>query len=146
MRTICVLLKLLVLVVFFISSSNCFGQSPIGIWATIDDETQQVKSHIQIYEKDGKIYGSILKLLVKPENENCIKCTGNKANKPLIGLMILEGLKKSDKEWTHGNITDPKNGKTYRCTISMESNDKLKVRGYIGFSLLGRTQYWTRVK
>ncbi len=125
---------------------NSFAQSPIGTWATKDDKTGEIKSHVQIYEKDGKIYGKIVKLLIKPENENCVKCSGSKKNKPLIGLVILEGLSKDDDEWNGGTITDPKEGKTYKCYITMENKDKIKLRGYIGFSLIGRTQYWTRVK
>jgi len=63
----------------------------------------------------------------------------------LIGLRILWHLKKDDDGWSGGRILDPDNGKVYKCTIAMEQDGKkLKVRGFIGFSLLGRTQYWLR--
>lgn len=134
------------LLAFFLGLFVSYCQSPVGTWATIDDETGKVKSHVQIYEKDGKLYGKIIKLLIKPENENCTKCSGAMKNKPLIGLEIMKGLKKDGEEWTGGTIVDPKKGKEYSCTVTMENKDKLKLRGYIGISLIGRTQYWTRVK
>ena len=66
-------------------------------------------------------------------------------NKGEALIVSIKGLSKEGAEYTSGEILDPKNGKLYKCTISLESKDKLKVRGYIGFSLLGRTQYWHRV-
>jgi uncharacterized protein (DUF2147 family) len=63
-----------------------------------------------------------------------------------MGLIFIKGLTKDGEEYSGGKILDPKNGKLYKCYITLEGNDKLKVRGYIGISLLGRTQYWKRVK
>lgn len=118
-----------------------------GKWKTIDDETGKPKSIVEVFKKsDGKYYGKILQLLIKPENENCVKCTDDRKNKPLIGLEIIRGLKKEGSEFTSGSITDPKNGKTYKCTITKEGADQLNVRGYIGISLIGRSQTWYRVK
>ncbi|MEN9656287.1 MAG: hypothetical protein RL311_1258, partial [Bacteroidota bacterium] len=70
---------------------------------------------------------------------------GDDKNKPILGLNIIKGLSKDGAEYNSGEILDPKNGKLYKCALSLESKDKLKVRGYIGFSLIGRTQYWYRV-
>ncbi len=123
------------------------AQSPVGKWKTWDDETGKAKSIVEIYKKsDGKYYGKIVQLLVTPENDKCVKCEGALYNKPLIGLEILQGLEKDDEEYEDGTITDPKTGKEYSCYIELVNTNKLKVRGYIGFSLIGRTQYWTRVK
>ena len=117
-----------------------------GKWKTIDDETGKEKSVVEIFKKsDGKYYGRILQLLAKPENNNCVKCTDDRKNKPLVGLEIIRGLKKEGNEFTGGTITDPKSGKTYKCTIT-RSGTKLNVRGYVGFSLIGRTQTWHQVK
>ncbi len=117
-----------------------------GKWKTIDDETGKPKSIVEIFKKsDGKYYGRIFQLLNKPENNNCVKCSDDRKDKPLLGLEIIRGLKKEDKEFTGGTITDPKNGKTYKCTIKTDG-DKLNVRGYIGFSLIGRSQTWQKVK
>jgi len=63
--------------------------------------------------------------------------------RPLIGLRILWDLQKGSDQWSGGKILDPDNGKIYKCSISLDGK-KLKVRGFIGFSLLGRTQYWLR--
>jgi uncharacterized protein (DUF2147 family) len=60
-------------------------------------------------------------------------------------MEVIRGLSKDGSEFTKGTITDPKNGKTYKCTIKKEGEDKLNVRGYIGFSALGRSQTWYKV-
>lgn len=117
-----------------------------GKWKTIDDETGKPKSIVEIFKKsDGKYYGRVIQLLMKPEHETCVNCTDDRKNKPIIGLEIIRGLKKEGEEFTGGTITDPKNGKTYKCTITKEE-DKLNVRGYIGFSFIGRSQSWFKLK
>jgi uncharacterized protein (DUF2147 family) len=133
-----------ILFMFMVLLSN--AQSPLGTWATVDDITGKVKSHVLIFEKSKKLYASITKIMVPPAVDRCTSCTGAKKDKPLIGLVIMEDMKKNGDEWSGGTITDPKNGKIYKCKICLEPDDRLKVRGYIGFSLLGRTQYWVRVK
>ena len=116
-----------------------------GKWKTVDDETGKAKSIVEIYKKsDGKYYGKIVQLLQKPQNNNCVKCTDDRKNKPLLGLEIIRGLQKEGNEFTGGTITDPAKGKAYKCTIT-RSGDKLNVRGYIGFSMIGRTQTWQKV-
>ena len=118
----------------------------VGKWTTIDDESGKEKSIVEIFKKsDGKYYGKIHKLLQKPENENCVNCKDDRKNKPLVGLEIIRGLKKDGNEFTGGTITDPKSGKTYKCTITRKG-DQLDVRGYVGFSLIGRTQVWKSAK
>ncbi|KOS05930.1 hypothetical protein AM493_07700 [Flavobacterium akiainvivens] len=119
----------------------------VGKWKTIDDETGQAKSIVEIYEKDGKVYGKIVEILNPAKKDaKCDKCKGADKGKPLLGLVIIKGLTKDDDEWTDGDILDPTKGKTYSCTITLDGKDKLKVRGYMGVSLLGRTQVWHRVK
>jgi hypothetical protein len=115
-----------------------------GKWKTIDDETGKAKSIVEIWKKsDGKYYGKISQLLIKPENANCVSCKDDRKNKPLLGMEIIRGLKKDGDEFTGGTITDPKNGKSYKCTITKDG-DKLNVRGYMGISLIGRTQTWLK--
>ncbi|BAP33135.1 putative signal peptide protein [Chryseobacterium sp. StRB126] len=115
-----------------------------GKWKTIDDETKQAKSIVEIFKKtDGKYYGKISQLLTKPADPNCTTCKDDRKGKPLVGLEIIRGLKKDGDEFTGGTITDPKTGKTYKCTIT-KGGDKLNVRGYLGLSLLGRTQIWEK--
>ncbi|MEM7367285.1 MAG: DUF2147 domain-containing protein [Bacteroidota bacterium] len=130
--------------------ASAWAQSPIGIWKTIDDETNQPKSLVEIFEKDGKLYGKVTKLFRGPDEDPdpvCDKCDEDdpRYNKKVVGMQILEGLEKeSDTEWENGKILDPKNGSIYSCYIVLEEPNKLKLRGFIGFSLLGRTQYWHR--
>ncbi|WP_223606259.1 DUF2147 domain-containing protein [Chryseobacterium sp. OSA05B] len=116
-----------------------------GKWKTIDDETKQAKSVVEIYKKsDGKYYGKVSQLLIKPADPNCTACKDDRKGKPIVGMEIIRGLKKDGDEFTGGTITDPKSGKTYKCTIT-KSGDKLNVRGYMGVSVFGRTQTWDKV-
>jgi uncharacterized protein (DUF2147 family) len=123
------------------------AQSVTGKWKTFDDETKEAKSIVEITERDGKIYGKVIEIL-NPAKKNikCTNCSGNDKDKPVLGLEILKGLSKDGKEYSDGKILDPSNGKLYKCIVSLDGNDKLKVRGYVGISAFGRTQNWVRVK
>lgn len=135
----------IVLVVTGILSGN--AQTALGKWKTIDDETGKAKSVVEIYENNGKVYGKVIEILDKSkEDKVCEKCDGAKKGKPIKGMVILEGLKKEGSSWEGGTILDPNSGKVYKCTLTLDGQDKLKVRGYVGISLLGRTQSWQRVK
>ncbi len=122
--------------------------TPAGRWKTVDDATGKPKSIVAIREEGGKLFGTIEKVLnPRPDNPNqvCQHCVGGLKDKPLVGLEIMSGLKKDGDQWSGGKILDPDNGKFYKCLIAVEEGGKkLKVRGFIGFSLLGRTQYWVR--
>jgi len=138
---------------FFLGTfSQLSAQSPVGIWKSIDDDTGKERSLIEIYEKEGKLYGKIIKLFPFPDddpNPVCDECEEDDPRymKPIVGLEILQGLEKeSDKEWEDGEILDPKNGNVYSCYIQLQNADKLKVRGFLGVALLGRTQFWYRWK
>lgn len=135
--------KLLLTSAFSLLGVLSFAQIE-GKWKTIDDETKQAKSIVEIYKKsDGKYYGKVSQLLIKPADPNCTACKDDRKGKPILGMEIIRGLKKEDNEFTGGTITDPKTGKTYKCTITREG-DQLNVRGYIGLSLIGRTQTWQK--
>jgi uncharacterized protein (DUF2147 family) len=142
--------KLFVAVLFVMTSMHAFAESGIvGKWKTIDDETKEPKSIIEIFEDKGVVNGRIDQLIRKEgedQNPKCIECKGDKKDQLIIGMQILNSLKKeSDTKWSDGEILDPKNGKTYSCKVELiEGGQKLKVRGYIGFSLFGRTQIWER--
>ena len=139
--------KFIILFCFLASMQLSFSQTIFGKWKTVDDETGKAKGIVEIYEKDGKIYGKIIEIFeVEHRTKKCTLCEGADANKPILGLVFIKGLTKDGTEFSGGKILDPKNGKSYKCYITLEKNDKLKVRGYIGISLFGRTQYWCRVK
>ena len=143
--------KLLLLLLFsFALTSVNYGQEnkPItGKWKTIDDETGQPKSIVEIYQKDdGKYYGKIIKLFRK-EGEDpdpvCDKCDedDSRYNQKILGMEIITALEKDGNEYEDGEILDPKKGKVYDCKLWVE-NDKLQVRGYVLF--FHRTQEWLR--
>jgi len=138
-----------VLVVLSLSRLAFAQQDPIiGKWKTIDDETHEPKSIVEIYMKDGKFYGRIDSLFRKPgedPNPICDKCPDDdpRKNQPIKGMVIIKDMVKDGDEYVGGTILDPKKGKIYRCKLWIEDGN-LKVRGYIAF--LYRTQTWYRVK
>lgn len=142
--------KFFVIVLFAIFGSvfTLQAQSIVGEWKTIDDVTHKPKSVVKIWEIKGKYYGKIVKLFPEPgddPNPKCTECTDYRKNKPIIGMTIIKHLKKDGNEWTGGEILDPESGNIYKCKVWLE-NGNLQVRGYIGFSLIGRSQTWLPYK
>ncbi|MFP2997649.1 DUF2147 domain-containing protein [Spongiivirga sp. MCCC 1A20706] len=139
--------KLLVLLLLIASSATVSAQSVTGKWKSIDDETGEAKSVVEIYDDNGKIYGKIVEIL-NPDRKDalCEKCEGADKNKPILGLTIIKDLEKKGNEYKGGTIFDPQKGKEYKCKIWVDEDDenKLNVRGYIAF--LYRTQNWFRVQ
>lgn len=121
------------------------AQEIAGKWKTIDDSTGKEKSIVEIYEKGGVYFGKIQKLLnpSKP-NPTCDNCPGTNKGKPIEGLVIIKDMKMKGGELSGGKILDPESGKEYKCIIKLNGKDKLDVRGYVGFSLIGRTQTWVK--
>jgi uncharacterized protein (DUF2147 family) len=124
--------------------------SPVGRWKTIDDATGNAKSIMNIREEEGRVSGTIERLL-DPDPRHpiprCVRCTGELKDKPITGMRIIWDLTRNGDEWSGGKVLDPENGKSYSCKIILEDDGKaLKVRGYAGFSMLGRTQHWLRVQ
>lgn len=121
--------------------------SLLGVWKTIDDETGQAKSHVEIYENGGKYYGKVVKLLQKGPDTVCDKCPGSKKNKLVLGMVIVEHLEKYKDYWKSGSILDPVSGNEYGCSMWFENGktEELKVRGK-HWTGLYRTQTWYRVK
>ena len=121
--------------------------TPVGVWKTIDDETGEAKSHVEIYKKDGAYYGKIVKLLQRSPDAVCEKCDGEKKNQPILGMVIIQDLEPHKDYWKKGSILDPESGNEYNCSIWFEEGeqDKLQVRGK-HWTGLYRTQTWYRVK
>lgn len=120
----------------------------IGKWKTIDDNSGDIRSMVEIAERNGKIHGKIIKLFPKPGEDPdpvCDKChqSDSRYNKKVIGMEIIKEMTPDDDEYTGGNILDPEVGKVYRCKIWREG-DKLRVRGYLGPFF--RTQTWLKVQ
>lgn len=133
----------LVLMVVFIPVA--LAQSPAGTWTTIDDKTGKKRAVVRIVVSGNTLSGTIVKVYPQPGDKGiCQNCPGAFKDKPVMGMQFLWGLKdKGNGEWDGGKILDPKTGKIYRAKVTLQGN-KLLVRGYIGVSILGRTQTWVR--
>jgi uncharacterized protein (DUF2147 family) len=120
--------------------------SPVGFWRTVDDRTHKPRGIIRIYEQAGAFFGKIVTSFDPSElKARCEKCTDDRKDAPVIGLVVMRGITKHGSEYGGGEILDPETGYIYRCRFTMSSEGtKLFVRGYLGLSLLGRTQTWTR--
>lgn len=132
---------------FIVAATAAHAQNtPVGVWKTIDDDTKQAKSLVRISESGGVVSGKIAKLLDAPEQDAvCEKCTDGRKGKPIVGMSILDGLKRSGDIWEGGQILDPENGKVYRVRLKpIEDGKRLEVRGYLGPFF--RTQTWIRVE
>lgn len=133
----------------FASSLVLAQMTPVGTWHTIDDETKEVKSEVQIVDNGGVLSGKVTKLLRKGAKQDavCDKCTDDRKDKPVLGLEIIRGAKKAEgKEvWEDGKILDPEKGAIYTLRLTpVDGGKKLDVRGSI-FGI-GRTQTWVRVQ
>ncbi len=128
------------------STVKAADSSPVGTWKTVDDNTGKEKALIEISERDGKLQGRIVQLFNPSEpNPVCDKCDGERQGKPIVGMEVLSGLKADGDEWDGGKILDPENGKTYKASARLGADGQtLEVRGYVGVSVLGRTQTWQR--
>jgi uncharacterized protein (DUF2147 family) len=137
-------------ILILLTACFAWAQAPIvGKWKTIDDETNEPKSIVQIFEKDGKYYGKIIKLFLKEgdnQHPTCDKCDDDDPRKdqPTLGMEIIKGLQEYKGKYSFGKILDPKKGKEYKCSIWVEGDDKLKVQG--SFLFISRTQTWHRVE
>ena len=124
--------------------------SPTGQWQTVSDVTGKATSIVRISLENGALVGMIEKLIREPgedPNPLCTACPDEKRDQPVQGMTTLWGLEKDGADWNGGFILDPDNGKTYRSELRVtDGGEQLEVRGYIGFSLFGRTQVWIRKK
>lgn len=122
-----------------------FAQSPAGTWTTIDDHTGKKRGIVKITENGNMLTATVVGSYPEKGDINiCSNCPGAFKDKPIVGLQFAWGLKGNGKgEWDGGQILDPKTGKIYRAKMTLKGN-KLYVRGYIGVSMLGRTQIWVR--
>ena len=133
---------------FLLIIVNSFGivdAQVTGMWKVPDEHDGIVKSIVEIYEKDNKYYGRVAQVLDSTKHTHCERCVGALKDQPLTGMEILSGLTKTSTGGIDGTVLNPGSGKTYSCYIELESRDVLKLRGYVGFSTLGKTLYWTRL-
>jgi uncharacterized protein (DUF2147 family) len=138
-----------------LSAGSVFAanDTPVGKWKQIDDVSGKAKSIIEITESNGQFEGKVLQVInltpdeiaKQGEHPVCAKCDGERKDKPVEGMTIMWGVTKDDDVWDGGKIIDPKSGKVYKVKLTLsDGGSKLDVHGYIGFSLLGRSQTWQR--
>jgi len=134
------------------------GDTILGVWAT-DPEGENGQAHVEITKVDGQYVGKIiwLEVPVYPPDDDGGMAGQKKVdrenpdpalrNRPILGLDMLEGfIYAGDNLWKKGTIYDPESGKTYKSKMKLDENGVLKVRGYVGLSMIGRTTEWTRVE
>jgi uncharacterized protein (DUF2147 family) len=129
-----------------VASQAADPQSPIGLWQTVDDKTGMPRAMVRIYVQDGKYFGRIERSFTPgAEARVCSVCTDERKNQPIIGLLIIRNVTLRAGEYGGGDILDPDTGSVYRCKFHLEKDGAvLVVRGFIGISLLGRSQTWQR--
>ncbi len=126
---------------------NAAAPSPAGVWQTVSDSTGKPSAIVEVFESGGKFHGRIVQLLDEDPGTICTQCPGALKGQPLVGLVFLTGLSAEGDEFTGGEILDPDDGRTYRARIQViDGGAKLKVRGFLGLSIFGRTQIWLRIR
>ncbi|HZP07787.1 DUF2147 domain-containing protein [Methyloceanibacter sp.] len=120
-----------------------------GVWQQVGDDGK-VGALVTISEEDGVYVGRLSRLFLDPgddPNPICTECPGDKRNRPILGLVFIEGMKQSGLDYEDGTILDPETGKIYHATMRLSPDGtKLTVRGYVGLEIFGRSQTWTRVE
>lgn len=137
------LASILIICILPVAIAN--SNSPAGIWTTFDDKTGKKRATVELTITGGVLSGRILHVESQVGDTGmCMKCPGQFKNKPVQGLQFLWGLKSKGRGvWGGGKILDAKNGKIYNAKLK-NMGHKLLVRGYVGVSMLGRTQIWVR--
>ncbi len=142
-------MTLLALVLLFCAGVFAQNKSVLGKWITVDAKSGKELSVVNIYKgENGKYYGQIVQMLIPGEEDDlCVNCKGADHNKPILGMIIIRDMVLKDGELSGGKVLDPDNGEFYHGKISVGEDGKLKLRGSIDkLGLLGRTEYWVRVK
>jgi len=140
--------SLMILLLLPIATSLSATKTPVGLWVTVDDKTGARRSQVRINESKGVLSGRIEQILeADKRNANCVKCSGFRRNQPVLGMTIIEGVRRNDGEgyWEHGSILDPNDGKVYRVRLTPKNDGRtLEVRGFLG--PFYRNQYWIRAE
>ncbi len=134
-------------------SISAFAENlAVGKWQQYDDKTGKMQSIMRVEQEGDTYVGFIDQRFPIPgqskedEEPLCTNCKGDLKDKPKIGLKLMTGFKREGNRYTSGSIVDVNSGKTYNCKMTLsDEGQSLDVRGYVGISLLGRTQTWKRV-
>lgn len=134
-----------------LAASSVWSQASMtdatGLWRTVDDKTGEVRGAVRLFQNNGTIYGRIEQVIdPKAVNQVCDKCSGDRHNKPILGLDVIRGVRPDGPGyWSGGEILDPETGDDYRLSLRLDDGGKkLIVRGSILGGMIGRSQTWVR--
>ena len=138
-----------ILFLLTVVSFTSFGQNKdavVGQWINSSGE-----AHVEIFKRGTKYFGKIVWLKTEKGEKGIVKTDlknpdASLRTRPILGMEILKDFVYDEGKWVDGKIYDPKSGKTYSCNMNIKENGNLNMRGYIGISLIGRTEVWKRVK
>ncbi|MDP9095909.1 MAG: DUF2147 domain-containing protein [Pseudomonadota bacterium] len=136
-----------VLLGFLPARSQASTTDPVGLWRTVDDKSGEVRGAVRLFENNGMIYGRVEQVIdPKAIDQVCQKCSGDRHNKPILGLDVIRGVRADGPgSWSGGEILDPETGDTYRVSLRLDDGGKkLVVRGSILGGMIGRSQTWVR--
>lgn len=119
----------------------------VGYWETLDDRTEKPAGVIKIWQQKGKFYGKLVHSYSKGEASRCFKCKDARRNQPVLGMTLIRDAYYKSGKYINGRILDPRSGGEYRIQMwVVDHGCRLKVRGYLGLPVLGKTMYWKRVE
>lgn len=120
-------------------------EAAVGRWQVIDEQGKD-GGQVETYVVDGRLSGKVIKSRPeRPPNEACTKCPGKLRNEPVLGMIIIRDFRPHGDVWAGGTVLDPKSGRVYHGKIWMAGPDRLRLRGFVAFTLFGRTETWTRL-
>ncbi|MGA3213909.1 MAG: DUF2147 domain-containing protein [Terriglobales bacterium] len=120
-------------------------QNDIGHWQVVDSDGKP-GGKVDTYLENGQLFGRVTEVHPgRTPQDVCDKCSGEYKNRLILGMVNMRNFHPDGDDWVGGTVVDPENGKEYKGKIWAEGNDKLHMRGYIGISLLGRTEVWVRI-
>jgi len=120
-------------------------QNAIGHWQVVNSDGSP-GGKVDTYLENGKLFGRVSE--VRPgrtPQDLCDKCSGEYKNQPILGMVIMRNFQPAGEDWADGTVVDPENGKEYKGKIWAVGKDALRMRGFVGISLLGRTENWVRI-
>ena len=147
MKKTILILTALIFVMIFSVTSYAAAPSIVGVWSMPilkGKDKGKERFNVEIFQKDGIYYGKIVKLSTMPANALCKACKDEKQDKPLMGMLVLRGLKKEAGRYVDGKVYDVEEGREYKCSMVLVSPEKLQVTASLLF--FSESHYWTRVK
>ncbi len=139
---------LFVLILVWCGPARGQASTPAGLWQTVSDRTGQPGGLVRVVEVDGEYTGTVVAVFSPPAPDAhplCELCQGDLKDKPVVGMIILRGVRRLGDRYSTGQILDPDEGQVYNCRIALlDDGRKLEVRGFIGIPLFGRSQTWVR--